>query len=165
MSPRRHRWITMPSGGLLFGCLALPGYRECSVNYAMTSEPLLVAVCVIGLAAAVCALAVARRRFERKVAIGFIVLAVVAAGVLTFACAAVDHVYAGISVGLAAAVALIGGTLVWEREARGRFETAVRYLWVLAPLSVAAIAITAMLSTWEELPSGGEFRIPDLMVH
>jgi hypothetical protein len=149
MSPRHHRWITVPSGSLLFACLALPGYRECGINKPMTHEPVLIGACLLGAAAAVCAFALARRRGERWVAIALIVAAGLAAGVLTFGCVVVDRPYAGITMALAASLSLAGGGLAWEREARGRFKAATRYLKVLVPLVVAAIAITAALSTWK----------------
>lgn len=160
---RRHRWITLPSGSLLFACLALPGYRDCGINHAMTSEPLVVAVCVLGLVIALTALVPMRGRAERWVAIGGVVLSVLAAGTLSLACAAFDRVYAGITVGLAASVSLAAGAVVWEREARGRDETARQFMRVLVPLIVAGIVIVAAASTWTPPPD----RPPDvnLTVH
>jgi hypothetical protein len=137
----------------LLACLALPAYRDCGINNSMTSTPLLVGICLLGAAAVACAFALARRRGERWVAIAFIVAAGLAAGVLTLACAAVDRVYAGITMALAASVSVAIGGLVWELEARGKFEVAAGYLKVLVPLVVAAIAITAALSTWDPPPN------------
>jgi len=93
----------------------------------MTSEPLIVGVCVVGLVVAAAALVPLRARVERWVAIGGVVLAVVAVGMLSLACAAFDRVYAGVTLGLAASVSLAAGALVWEREARGREEAARVY--------------------------------------
>jgi len=151
LPPRRHRWVTIPSGSLLFACLALPGYRDCGINHTMTSQPPVIAVCVLGLVVALASL-VPVRHGERWVAIGAVVLSMLAVGTMTLACAAFDQVYAGITLGLAASVSLAAGALIWEREARGRPETATRYLRVLAPLIAVAIAITAAASTWTPPP-------------
>jgi drug/metabolite transporter (DMT)-like permease len=150
---RRHRWITLPSGSLLFACLALPGYRDCGVNHAMTSEPLIVAVCALGLVVAVAALVPWRARVERWVAIASIVLSVVPVGMLSLAAVAFDRVYAGVTLGLAASVSLAAGAVVWEREARGRAETARDYMRLFVPLIVVGIAIVAAASTWTAPPN------------
>ncbi|HEU4734860.1 MAG TPA: hypothetical protein VFT22_43510 [Kofleriaceae bacterium] len=160
LSPRRHRWITVPSGALLFACLFLPGYRDCGINHAMSSEPPLIAVCVLGVAVALAALVLVRGRAERWVAIGCVVLSVLAAGLLALACAAVDEVYAGITVGLAAALSMAAGGLVWEREVRGRPDAAARYLRVLVPVVIAGTAIVAATSTWSPPPN----RPPDVPI-
>ena len=118
----------------------------------MTSEPLVVAVCALGLVVALASLVPVRARSERWIAIGGVVMSVLAIGTLSLACAAFDRVYAGITLGLAASASLAAGSLVWEREARGRPETARRYLRVLVPLIVAGIAITAAASTWTPPP-------------
>ena len=163
LPPRRHRWVTIPSGSLLFACLALPGYRDCGINHTMTYQAPVVAVCVLGLVIALASLVPVRGRGERWVAVGAVVLSMLAVGTLTLACAAFDRVYAGITLGLAASVSLAVGSLIWEREARGRPETATRYLRVLVPLIIAAIAITAAASTWSPPPD----HPPDVpvMVH
>jgi hypothetical protein len=152
MPQRRHRWLTIPSGLLLFACLALPGYRDCGTSKAMTSNPLLVAICWFGLVAAVCAAAVVRRNGERWVAIGVAVVALVAVGLLVLACAAFDRVYAGITLGLAAAVGVAGGCVIWEREARGRPEAAAAYFRLLVPFVAVGALATAALSTWKPVP-------------
>ena len=152
MSPRHHRWLTLPSGSLLLACLALPGFRDCGATRPMTTNALLIGICLVGGAAVICALALARRRAERWVAIAFIVLAGTSAGVLTVICAAVDRVYAGITMALTASVCVALGGLVWQREARGGFAAATLYVKVLAPLMVAAFAITAAVSTWHPPP-------------
>jgi drug/metabolite transporter (DMT)-like permease len=152
MPQRRHRWLTIPSGLLLFACLALPGYRDCGTSKAMTSNPLLVATCLFGLAAAVCAAAVVRRKGERWVAIAVAVVAVVAVSLLVLACAAFDRVYAGITLGLAAAVGVAGGGAIWEREARGRPEAAAAYFRLLVPVVAVGVIATAALSTWKPVP-------------
>jgi hypothetical protein len=127
----------------------------------MTSEPMLVAICVFGLVIALAALAPVRARGERWVALGALVAAVLAAGVLSLACAAFDRVYAGITVGMAASVSVAAGALVWEREARGRDETARQYMRVLVPLIVAGIVIVATTSTWNPPPDHPpDVRIP-----
>jgi drug/metabolite transporter (DMT)-like permease len=160
---RRHRWITLPSGSLLFACLALPGYRDCGINHAMTSEPLLVMVCVLGVVVTLAALAPLRARAERWVAIASVVVSVLAAGVLSLACAGFDRVYAGVTLGLAASVSLAAAGVVWEREARGRDETARQYMRVLVPLIVAGIVIVAAASTWTPPPD--QAPDVDLAVH
>lgn len=137
----------------MFACLALPGYRDCGVNHAMTSEPLIVAVCALGLVIAVAALVPWRARAERWVAIASIVLSVVPVGMLSLACAAFDRVYAGVTLGLAASVSLAAGALVWEREARGRTETAREYVRLFVPLIVVGIVIVAAVSTWTPPPN------------
>lgn len=136
----------------MLACLALPGYRDCGVNHAMTSEPLIVAVCAIGLVVAAAALLPLRARAERWVAIGGVVLAMVAVGMLSLACAAFDQVYAGVTLGLAASVSLAAGGLVWEREARGRAETATEYMRLFVPLIVVGIVVVAAVSTWDPPP-------------
>ena len=120
----------------------------------MSSEPVLVAVCTVGLVVAAVALVAARARGERWLAIGGVIVSVLAAGVLSLVSAAADCVYAGVTLGLAASVSIAAGSLVWEREARGRHDTARRYLRVLVPLVVAGIAIVAVASTWDPPPDG-----------
>jgi hypothetical protein len=114
----------------------------------MTSEPLIVAVCVHGLVVALAALVPWRARAERWVAIGGVMLAVVALGMLSLACAAFDRVYAGVTLGVAASASLVAGAVIWEREARGREETARYLMRVLVPLIVVAVVIVAAASTW-----------------
>jgi hypothetical protein len=147
----------------LFGCLALPGYRDCGVNHAMTSEPLIVVVCALGLVVAAAALVPWRAQTEHWMAIDGAALAVLAVGMLSLACAAFDQVYAGVTLGVAASVSLAAGALVWEREARGREETARYLLRVLVPLIVVGIVVVAAVSTWDPPPD----RPPDvpIMVH
>jgi hypothetical protein len=160
---RRHRWITLPSGSLLFACLALPGYRDCGINHAMTSEPMIIAVCALGLVVAAAALVPLRAQAERWVAIGCVALAVVPVGMLSLACAAFDRVYAGVTLGVAASVGLAAGTVVWEREARGREETARYLMRVLVPLIVVGIGVVAAASTWT--PPANHPPDVDLTVH
>jgi hypothetical protein len=152
MPPRRHRWLTIPSGLLLFACLGLPGYRDCGTNHTMTSNPLLVAGCLVGLVAALCAIAVARRRGERWLAIAIVALGTLALGVMALGCAALDQVYAGITLGAASSVGVMAGGLIWEREARGRPEAAATYFRLLVPLVVVGTVATAALSRWTPLP-------------
>jgi hypothetical protein len=130
----------------------------------MTSNPLLVAICLLGLVAAVCAIAVVRRRGERWVALGIVVAAVAAAGVLGFACAALDRVYIGITLGLAASLGVAAGGLIWEREARAKSETAAAYFRLLLPLVAVGVAVTAALSTWKPPPDQA-IDIPPLIRH
>lgn len=126
----------------------------------MTSEPLLVAVCALGFVVALAAVLPLRARVERWVAIGGVVLAVVAVGMLSLACAAFDRVYAGVTVGLAASVSVAAGALIWEREARGREETARSYMRLFVPLIVVGIVVVAAASTWAPPPD----RPPDVPV-
>ncbi|HSR99199.1 MAG TPA: hypothetical protein VLM79_19220 [Kofleriaceae bacterium] len=114
---------------------------------------------LVGLAA----LVPLRARAERWVAIGSVVLAVVAIGMLSLACAAFDRVYAGVTLGLAASVSLAAAGLVWEREARGREETARYLMRVLVPLIVVGILVVAATSTWTPPPN--EPPDVDLAVH
>ena len=124
----------------------------------MTHEPLLVGACLVGLVAAVASIAFAGRRFEHWIARASIAAAVIAAGILSLACAAADEAYAGVTLGIAASASLMGGGLVWEREARGS-EAAALYLRVLAPLAIAAVAFTAALSEWHPPPET-EITVP-----
>lgn len=146
---RRHRRITIPAGLLLFACLALPGYGDCGHSTAMAGDPLLVAICVLGLVVAALALAIpARSRSERWIAIVLIAACFAAAGLLALEWLGHDEAYAGITVGTATATCLLAGTVVWEREARGRDAAAGRLLRLLQPLAVAALAVTAALAVW-----------------
>jgi peptidoglycan/LPS O-acetylase OafA/YrhL len=150
---RRHRRITIPAGVLLFACVALPGYRDCGVSTAMAGDPLLVAICAFGLVAAALSLAVpARGRAERWIAIVLSAASFAAAGLLTLEWLSRNEAYAGVTVGTAAATCLLAGTIVWEREARGRDATARRLLRILQPLALAAVAATAALAEWTPLP-------------
>lgn len=150
---RRHRRITTPAGLLLFACIALPGYRDCGHSVAMAGDPALAAVCGFGLIAAALSIAVRPRlRGERGVAIALVASAVVAAGFLGLEWLARDHAYAGVALGTAAAACLVAGAVVWEREARGRDETARRFLRVLLPLAIVAVAAIAALSDWVAAP-------------
>jgi lysylphosphatidylglycerol synthetase-like protein (DUF2156 family) len=151
--PRRHRSLTIPAGLLLFACIALPGFRDCGRSVAMAGDPTLAAICGFGLIAAALSIAVRPRvRGERVAAIALVASAVVAAGFLGLEWLARDHVYAGITLGTAAAICLVAGAVVWDREARGRDETARRFLRVLLPLAIVAVAAIAALSDWAPAP-------------
>lgn len=149
--PRRHRWITTPAGCLLFLCVALPGYRDCGRNAPMTENPLLIAICLFGLVAVICAFAFAGRRVERWIALACLLLNVLAVGLLVVACLAFDEPHVGLTLGLAAAASLLVANVVWQYEARGR--DALRSVQILVPLVVAALSATAALSTWHPRPN------------
>lgn len=139
----------MPSGALLFACLALPGYRDCGVYHPMTQEPLVIAACCVGVVVALAACSVGGVRRERAIAIACGVLALASAGLLGFLCLAVNTVYAGATLALDAAGSLVLGCLIWEREARGKPDTASYLLRIIVPLVIVALALTALLSPWK----------------
>jgi hypothetical protein len=164
--PRRHRWLTVPSGGLLAACVFLPGYRDCGTNRTMAGNPLLVGICAFGVLVVVISFLLSRRRGERWVAIACIAGATACHLLLWFAWTIVEHAYAGLTLGLTASLSLAAGGLIWEREARGTLSTATTYLRVLAPLAIAGVAITALLSTWHPPPSKAyQIDFPFPVVH
>src|SRR5262245_50100332 len=129
---RRHRWVTVPWGLVLFACVGLPGYRSCGRNVAMFADPYLAACCITGLAVAIAAVAFARRRGEREVAVVAIVLPALAACLLGLGILAAGPVYVGVTLGFAAAVATTAGAVLWAREARGKsIDRAVELVGVI----------------------------------
>ena len=147
---RDHRLVTVPSGLLLFACIALPGYQSCGGNVAMHEDPYFAAACSVGLLVAIAALAFANSERERGVAFLSAVLTTLVVGLFALGIAYPGFVYAGITMGGATAGALLFGTVLWVFEVRDR-----RIGWALAvggTLLVVLLAVTAVYSTWVPPP-------------
>jgi len=158
---RRHRLVTVPSGLVLFACIALPGYRQCGDNLAVRDDPYLAGGCCVGLVVAIAALAFANRRRELAIAVISTVLTTLVLGLFSLGATAVDAVFAGVAIGAAAAAGLVFGTACWLLEVRNRSVGPL--LAVGGALVVVVIAITAISSTWVPPPADPPHF--DLLVH
>lgn len=148
---RRHRLLTVPSGVLWFLCIWLPGYRDCGVHHPMNDSPELIAMCCIGLLVIAVSWLMRGIRFERATAIlcALPALAFAAlAGTITFSGTA----YIGMNLAFVSAAGIVLGCLVWEREARGKYETADYLLHAVIILMMFALVLTGVLSTWHPPP-------------
>jgi cytochrome bd-type quinol oxidase subunit 2 len=161
---RDHRLVTVPSGLLLFGCIALPAYRGCGRNTAVYEDPYFAAASSVGLLVAIAALAFANRERERGVAFASTVLTSFVFGLFALGVAyGPGPVYAGITMGAATAMALLFGTVLWLFELRDR-----QIGWALlagGTLLVALLAVTAAYSTWFPPPAKEVNFVGPLLLH
>jgi hypothetical protein len=159
---RRHRLITVPSGLLVFACIALPAYRQCGRNTAMCDDPYLASACTIGLLVAVAALVSANRRFERGVAVASLVVTVLVLALFELGLVAMRPVYAGLTIGHASALTLLSGTVLWLREVRER--EIGRAPIIVGGLATVLLVATALVTTWVP-PPPREADVNPFLVH
>lgn len=141
----------MPSGSLWFVCIWLPGYDSCGEHRPMNGDPLLIAICCIGVAVIAVSWLARGSRFERAIAI-LCALPALAFAAIFGTMTSSGGAYLGVHLAFVSSTSLVLGCLVWEREARGRERTARYLLRISLVLMTLALALTALLSTWRPPP-------------